>query len=415
MLTIASAWAVPSLAQAPIELRYLCYADGDECNVAESILDRFHQTNTDIRVIVDKVPFNVVREQLETRLNAGQGPDMARVTTLGSLNRHYLDLTPYIDAADWDRAFGPTLDWLRAGARDRGVYGFLTQLTVSGPFVNKSLFARAAVPIPGPGATWDDWAAAVAEVKRRTGAYSGIAFDRSGHRFAGPAISYGARLVGDDGQLLPPDAGVRAFADRLIRWHREELMPRDIWPSATGSRLRSGAEMFINGDAVMHMAGSWQVQRYADEIGDRFEWIVVPPPCGPSTCTAMPGGAAMVAFRRTQHPAAVARVMSYMASAQAVRQFAERTFNIPARRDLSTEDLDFSSAASVSPAAVNALKAFAEVAKMIDVQANRIQAHPRNNILFNAYAEFITQAIIGNRSLDDALTQIAQAVARAPR
>jgi alpha-1,4-digalacturonate transport system substrate-binding protein len=404
--------AAPATAQPIVELRYLCYQNGDECEISRDLLERFNRDNPDVRVAVDIVSFNVVREQLETRLNTGQGPDMARVTNLGGFHRFYLDLTPYIDAAAWERAFGPTLDWLRAGANDRGVYGFMTQLTVSGPIVNRSLFERARVPMPGAGASWDDWAEAIAEVKRRTGVYSGIALDRSGHRFAGPAISYGARFLGEDGRALPPDAGVRAFAERMVRWHREGLMPPDLWPSATGARLRNGDDMFINGDVVMHYGGSWQIQRYAEEIGERFDWVVAPNPCGPAACSGMPGGAAMVAFRHTRHPSAVARVMSYMASEPVLREFYGRALQIPAHRGLAGR-IEYP--AGTPRPALAALAAFAANYAAVTPSAHRLQAYSRNHIVFNAIAEHVTSAINGRATMDDALARIEAEIRRGAR
>lgn len=395
---------------APIELTYLCYEDGDECAVARDLLERFHHLNPRIRVNVDTVSFNVVREQLETRLNIGQGPDMARITNLGGFNKFYLDLSPYIDPSRWEAAFGQTLDWLRVGQSDRGVYGFLTQLTVSGPFINRSLFRRAGVAIPGPDASWDDWAAAVRQVRERTSVYSGIAFDRSGHRFAGPAISYGARFIDDENRVLPPDAGVRAFAERLIVWHREGLMPGDIWPTTTGTRLRSGTEMFVNGDAVMHYGGSWLILRYAEEIGDRFDWVAVPNPCGPAACVGMPGGAAMVAFRHTRHPEAVAQVMDYMTSEPVLREFYVRTMQIPAHRGLLDSGLEYPAAPAPARAA---LQMFATAYRRVSQDAHRLQGHPRNHVVFNALAEHLTQAINGSASLEDALRRIGEETRRA--
>jgi ABC-type glycerol-3-phosphate transport system substrate-binding protein len=43
----------------------------------------------------------------------------------------------------------------------------MTQLTVTGPYVNKTLFEQAEVAMPGEGATWDDWAAAVNQVAEK--------------------------------------------------------------------------------------------------------------------------------------------------------------------------------------------------------------------------------------------------------
>src|SRR5262249_37270558 len=140
-----------------------------------------------------------------------------------------------------------------------------------------------------------------------------------------------------------------------------------------------------------------------DEIGDRFDWVVVPGPCGPAGCGGMPGGAAMVAFRHTRHPEAVARVMVYMASEAAVREFCSRTLQIPAHSGVVANGIEYPRA---SPAARAGLGAFAEAYARIPAQAHRLQAHPRNHVIFNSIAEHITQAIDGSASLDDALRRI---------
>ena len=37
-------------------------------------------------MVVDEVGYDVIRDQLEARLQAGEAPDLARVTNLGGLN-----------------------------------------------------------------------------------------------------------------------------------------------------------------------------------------------------------------------------------------------------------------------------------------------------------------------------------------
>ncbi len=272
-----------------VNLRYLCYADANECDVARDLLDRFEKANPTIKVTVDKVGFAVIREQLETRLQGGEAPDMARVTNLGGLNRYYLDLTPHINAKYWEENFATTLPWMRVGANDKGIYGFLTQLTVTGPFVNKTMFDQTGVKMPAAGATWDDWAKALEEVQRKGKIYSGMALDRTGHRFAGMAISMGAKYF--DAQGNPSavvDAGFKATAERIVKWHKDGLMPPDIWPGASGAKWKNAGDMFINGDTAMHIAGSWMIQKFQSDIGDKFEWVVPAQPCGPAGCSAMP-------------------------------------------------------------------------------------------------------------------------------
>ena len=80
----------------PTEVRIMWYSDGNEGDVMRDLLDRFEKQNPDIKVMLDRVPFKTIVEQLPALLDAGQGPDMARVNDLGGLSRHYLDLRTHL-------------------------------------------------------------------------------------------------------------------------------------------------------------------------------------------------------------------------------------------------------------------------------------------------------------------------------
>jgi alpha-1,4-digalacturonate transport system substrate-binding protein len=405
-----AAFATATAASAQtVNLRYLCYADANECDVARDLLDRFEKADPTIKVTVDKVGFAVIREQLETRLQGGEAPDMARVTNLGGLNRYYLDLTPHVDAAYWERNFSNTLPWMRVGAQDKGIYGFLTQLTVTGPFVNKTLFDQTGVKMPAPGATWDDWAKALEEVQRKGKVYSAFALDRTGHRFAGMAISMGAKYF--DAQGNPSnvvDDGFKATAERIVKWHKDGLMPADIWPGASGAKWKNAGDMFINGDTAMHIAGSWMIQKFQSDIGDKFEWVVPAQPCGPAGCSAMPGGAAMVAFKATKHPKEVAQVMTFMASEPILKEYYERTVQIPAHKGIAEKGLTYPK--EVAPQTVAALKQFTEDFGKISPVAHQLQAYQRNVAIFNATVNYVAQAITGPLTLQQAYPKIQEEI-----
>ena len=167
-------------------------------------------------------------ETLPVQLAAGEGPDIARVTDLGGLNKYYLDLTPQLGARAkyWEDNFGPTLKWLRAGPADKGIYGMMTQLTVTGMFVNKTLFEQAKVPMPGPTATWDEWMDAAKKVATATKTPYAMAMDRSGHRFAPLAVASGREDLRRLGQ-----------SDRRRRLQGRGDQVRQLeqgWPDAEG-------------------------------------------------------------------------------------------------------------------------------------------------------------------------------------
>ena len=174
------------VAAAQTTLRMTWYSDGNEGEVMADLLRRFEDKNRDIRVALDQVPFKAINENLPVQLASGQGPDIARVGDLGGLARYMLDLRPYLkNAAYWEANYGPFLQWMRVPGDTSSIPGFMTQLTVTGPFVNKTLFEQAGVAMPGPKATWEDWAKATKEVAAKVKAPFPIAFDRSGHRFFG--------------------------------------------------------------------------------------------------------------------------------------------------------------------------------------------------------------------------------------
>ena len=261
--------------------------------IVQEMVERYKEANPDVNITLNQVGYNVIREQLPIQLEAGTGPDMAFVTNLGGLNPFYVDLTPHVDADAWEAAYGAVLPWYRAGAPD-GIFGYHTEMTVTGPYVNLTMFEEAGVEVPAPGATWEDWADATQAVMDATGSYAGMVMDRSGHRMAGPAMSYGAKYFDADGNLIVDDR-YKAFAQLMLDWHESGLMPPDVWPAVSGSKYANGNEMFFSGDVPFYMSGSWNTGNVQSNVSDKFDWKVAPVPCGPAGCGIMPGGAGLVA------------------------------------------------------------------------------------------------------------------------
>lgn len=398
-----------SIAQAD-EITFLCYQDGNECDVIGEMLPAFTEA-TGHTVQMDTVGYDVIRDQLENQLQSDAAPDVARVTNLGGLNQYYLDMTPYVDAAFWEENYGATLPWFRApGGEDNGIYGWMTQLTVTGPYVNVSMFEDAGVEMPGDGATWLEWADALTEVKDTLGLTAGLAMDRTAHRMAGPAFSFGAKFFNDAGEPMLVDAGFRDFAETFVGWHESGLMPAEGWPAGEGTQYRNAAPLFLSGDVAMVMSGSWMINSFANDITD-FSWKAVPAPCGPGGCGAMPGGAAVVAFESTDAPEAAAQFVNFLAQTENAEMFAAATRNIPAHQGLQASGVDYGDA---SPAVAQALQVFASnaaIAATTTPQAFTFQGYPKNFVIYGVVPDYLTQAITGELTLDEALEKIDADVA----
>lgn len=397
---VAAFGVMATSALAQTNLRMTWYNDGNEGEVIRGLLDKFEAKNPDIKIIVDVVPYKAILESLPVQLAAGEGPDMARVTDLGGLSKYYLDLTPHIsNAAYWEKNFKPFLKWLRPTGDTKSISGFMTQLTVTGPYVNKTLFEQAGVALPGEGATWDDWATASNVVATKLDIPIPMAWDRSGHRVSGPAIAMGAKMFDAKGDPALVDDGLKAMAKRLYDWHQDGTMAKELWGSVSGSTYLGANEDFANAKVVMYMSGSWQIPQFANKIGDAFDWWAVPAPCGPAACTGMPGGAALVALKTTKNPEAVGKVMEYLSSEAVLAEFYGKTLFIPGHLKLAKGGVVF---ATDDPRAKHALETFAGAVPGISPTAFDLQGYPFNRVMFNALISRLGEAIVGEMSLDDA-------------
>lgn len=406
-LALVAGLAVGS-AQAQTTVRMTWYSDGNEGEVVADLLKRFEAQNKDIKVVLDQVPYKAITENLPVQLASGQGPDIARVVDLGGIARYALDLRPYLkDAAYWDANFGPFLPWMRPDGDSKSIPGFMTQLTVTGPLVNKTLFEQAGIVMPGAKATWEDWAKATKEVAAKVQAPFPIAMDRSGHRFFGLAISQGAKLFDEKGQPAVVDEGFKRAAQLVFDWHKSGVMAKELWGSVSGAAYRGANDEFKNAQVVMYVSGSWQIAQFDKTVGNAFDWVAVPSPCGPAACTAMPGGAGLVAIKTTKHPEAVAKVMEYLASEPVLSEFYSRSLFVPGHLGIAAKGLDYKDA---SPLAKAALKVFSDQVASLSPIAYRLQGYVNNRIIFNAVISRIGQAISGETTLDEAYKRIASDV-----
>jgi alpha-1,4-digalacturonate transport system substrate-binding protein len=274
-------------------------------------------------------------------------------------------------------------------------------MTVTGPYVNKTLFEQAGVELLGPGATWAEWADAANAVASKLDIPIPMAWDRSGHRVSGPAVSMGAQYFDASGDPKLVDDGLKAMTQMLYDWHQNGTMSKDLWGSVSGTKYHAPNDWWNAAEVVFMMSGSWQIGRFANEVGDDFDWWAVPAPCGPAACTGMPGGNALLAFTAND---AVGRVMDYLSSKEQLGAFIGEVLAIPGHLDL---PVDYQ---TDDPNAKHALETFAGAVPTIDQVAFDLQAHVDNRIMFNAIISRLGQAIVGEMSLEEAWVKMDEDV-----
>lgn len=409
-LALGASLVAAGLAQAQTTVRIAWYSDGNEGEVVSDLLKRFEAQNKDIKVVLDQVPYKAITENLPVQLASGQGPDIARVVDLGGIARYALDLRPHLkDAGYWEKNFGPFLPWMRPEGDASAITGFMTQLTVTGPFVNKTLFEQAGIAMPGEKASWEDWAKAVKEVAGKVKAPFPLAMDRSGHRFFSLAISEGAKVFDEKGEPAIVDDGFKRAAQLVVDWHKSGVMAKELWGSVAGTAYRGANDEFKNAQVVMYHSGSWQIAQFDKTVGDAFDWVAVPSPCGPGNCSGMPGGAGLVAIKTTKSPEAVAKVMEYLASEPVLSEFYARSLFVPGHLGIAAKGLDYKDA---KPQAKAALKVFSDQVAQLSPVAYKLQGYTSNRVIFNAVISRVGQAVTGETTLDEAYKRIESDVAQ---
>ncbi len=395
-------------AQDPVELRITWYDDGNEGAVLRDLLDRFEAENPDIRVVIDTIDYaEGILKTLPLQIQAGEGPDIARLTAFTTLTDYYLDLRPYLPDADyWDASFPSyILQAMRPAGDTTGLYGFPTQFTITGPFINRTLFEQAGVEVPSDtsdAVTWAEWTEAARQVAEATGTPYAMAMDRTGHRFSGPAISSGATYFDADGNITIDSPGFRQMAETLIGWHTDDITPAEVWAGNSGT-YAPATDYFLNGQVVFYMAGSWQIGNFANNIGDKFDWEAVPNPSGDGGSTGLPGGAVLMALKETEHPEEVARVMDYLVQEDVLGEFSARTLFIPGHLGLVEQGVEYDTELD---AAKNALNTFLAQLPNIAEDAYRLNFHPQNSAVFNAIRDRLGQVLTGELTLDDAIVRM---------
>ena len=387
----------------PVELRFTYYADGIEAEVMQPLLDKFMAEYPYITVVLDVVPYQTIDEQLPVQVDTGQGPDLARITNFAAYKGKYLDLRALVsDAAYYEANFpAPILSALQYG-------GFPDTLTVTGPYVNVTLFEQAGITIPGEGTTWEEWTELAKQVAEATQTQYAIGIDRTGHRVAGPAMSMGATLINADGKFTVDTPGFRDFVTLLKTWQDESLMPAELW--LVGDSKNNCIDWLKSGDLVMCMTGSWQINGMANDVADAFDWMVVPNPTGAGGSTGVAGGSAVVAFAGTAHPVETAMLMEFLYAEENYSAFSAGTLALPAHKGVAQAGVAFNTA---NPSVLGALSAYtAEVPKLQD-QAVGLNVHPFAFAYYRNSANRIAQYLSGELTLDEMLINLQSDIDKA--
>jgi alpha-1,4-digalacturonate transport system substrate-binding protein len=239
--------------------------------------------------------------------------------------------------------------------------------------------------------------------------------DRTGHRFWGPSLGMCADYFADDGSIQVDSPGFRATAEMLRRWHVNGWMPGTVWDDSNGSV--PAERYFVDGQAAFYIGGSWQVSTFERDIGDNFDWVVVPNPTGGTIgdCdgrSGMPGGQVLTAVtyegQSEVQKRAVGALMSYLTQPENLQHFYEESLFLPSYGALQDDELNLN-----YPAGEVQLNTFRNEIAELDEQAYRLQYHPHSDHIRFQIRVALVNYIQGRMSLDQAIESASQHIDQA--
>lgn len=274
------------------ELDFLWFADGNETEVMQSLIDEYEAENPEIKINLQEVPFEDMSNKIMMSVSGGEAPALARTTDgiVAQVSEACVDFRDYVE--DSDELLSQFMDSIQYQyVVDGKICGLPTEVTANGMIYNKTAFEQAGVEVPsGPDDiwTWEEFTEALTTVVNNSDVKYGMVIDNPTHRWCTMLYEFGGSLITEDGGNLssPESLACIEFTKKL---HDDGLVPQSVWLGGEDPN-----NMFRSGQVACHLSGTWMMQNYNENIKD-FEWGVTYMPIE-KTRSSVPGGKNLTAY-----------------------------------------------------------------------------------------------------------------------
>jgi len=249
----------------------------------DTVAADFMADNPDIDLVLEKVAFNDLFQQIQIRLSSGSdSPDIVSVDVplvsgygvrnwLASLDDLY---TPEEKADILEAAYA-------AGSNNGHLIAAPQFTSTQLLYINKDLFDKAGIPVPGPDErlTYEQIADMAQKLTQDTDGDGvtdvwGFTWEQTIriYQLQAMAASLGGKAIGDDGLTAEGVINSQPWVDAYTYYSKAF----NEWKFAPPSDV-DAPELFGQGKLAMMIAGPWQIQRYSgmnDGAGPGFNWSV---------------------------------------------------------------------------------------------------------------------------------------------
>ncbi|MDS7595738.1 extracellular solute-binding protein [Agrobacterium tumefaciens] len=380
------------------ELKLLWYVEDDaQETVIRNLLDQYTAEHSGTTFDLQITPYSGMIQKFQQFAASGIMPDVSLTSSMEPVIRPFL--------ADFGQEIGP--DWINDfvkgwadGARfDGKVIAAPLNVTSTGIFFNVDAFQKAGIEIPAQDKswTWEEFLPKVKEVAEKSGTRYPLVWDVSASRWIVHQFQYGNHIFSEQEpvKVVMDEAKWTKSLDDFITLTKE-AMPPGLWSGASSDNPK---ELFMAGQAVAYMSGSWQIPALASSAG--FNWQAGPTPYG-TVRSSIYGGDYLVAFNTSPNLKEAVEFIKWMTGPNTQAEFAKQMGVIPA--NMKSEKVDYGNAM-----ASDAVKIMQGELDGSPVYAATDQAWPQMQAVWGPIKNAVTQAVAGQITSAEAVAQIKKA------
>ena len=307
------------------------------------LVERFEKKNPNASVKLEIVPGDQAYEKLDTRLAAGEGPDLARLQyqAIGrySSQAALVDLSEYLDG-DEGSAFTPAF-WQAVQYEDTP-YALPHHTDTFAVFYNTGMFDKLGIEVPkslDQSWTWDEFIQVAEQIKGEGAAEYPFAMNwqtaGAAYRWMSFLHQHGGQLLNENlsGPAIDDSAGIETIAYNQS-WFQNDLVP----PSTSIKSQELIESLFANETIAMMLQGDWLIPYLVDSM--KADWGVTYMIQDVEMASDM-GGNAVGVTKDSQDPELAAEFVKFIASEEQMAQFCVDAQFIPVRKSLVKQSLDY--------------------------------------------------------------------------
>lgn len=309
----------------------------------EKIAEAFEKENPNIKVNVEVTPWSQYWTKLEAASTGGTAPDI--VTMLSSefynyaSNDQLMNLNELTDSGDIDIS-NYRKEITELYTYDDDLYTVPKDVDSMGLWYNKKLFDEAGIGYPDETWTWDTL---LETAKKLTDKDKGI------YGFAAPNTGqdgYNSFVFQNEGHFLSDDHKTSAINEKntadALQWFVDLSTKEGVSPTDDELSENDSVTSFQSGKVAMVVQGSWMCSQFKDNEYTKENCDVAVLPKGKVAATQMNGKGYAISAQ-TKHPDEAKKLITFLASEEAMKIQAETGTAIPAFNGLGQTWVDATS------------------------------------------------------------------------